>query len=177
MASTARFLLGQDTHIHRSTAQMIVYNSGLLFPAPDGNIQLPKRKGDNHHEDHLLPERQEDHPQGAERPARRGTAEADDRRGYRGVQSRPTGGAELLPGRHGDADHRIRLRGGQGQGAGQTSLLLVPVIFCAGKPPESTQNRPQMIVYITRLLLWEHDGNMHIPKGQTPQTKKARTRT
>nr|DAY84251.1 MAG TPA: hypothetical protein [Caudoviricetes sp.] len=27
------------------------------------------------------------------------------------------------------------------------------VIFCAGKPPECTQSRPQMIVYITRLLL------------------------
>ena len=30
-----------------------------------------------------------------------------------------------------------------------------------------------MIVYITRLLLWEYDGNMHIPKGQTPPNKES----
>ena len=35
------------------------------------------------------------------------------------------------------------------------------------------QSPAQMIVYITRLLLWEYDGNMHIPKGQTPPNKES----
>ena len=35
------------------------------------------------------------------------------------------------------------------------------------------QSPAQMIVYITRLLSWEYDGNMHIPKGQTPPNKES----
>ena len=42
MASAARFLLEQDTHIHQSPAQMIVYITRLLLCEYDGNMHIPK---------------------------------------------------------------------------------------------------------------------------------------
>ena len=42
MASAARFLLEQDTHIHQSPAQMIVYITRLLLLEYDGNMHIPK---------------------------------------------------------------------------------------------------------------------------------------
>ena len=44
MASAARFLLEQDTHIHQSPAQMIVYITRLLLCEYDGNMHIPKGK-------------------------------------------------------------------------------------------------------------------------------------
>ena len=44
MASAARFLLEQDTHIHQSPAQMIVYITRLLLLEYDGNIHIQKGK-------------------------------------------------------------------------------------------------------------------------------------
>ena len=44
MASAARFLLEQDTHIHQSPAQMIVYITRLLLLEYDGNMHIPKGK-------------------------------------------------------------------------------------------------------------------------------------